>query len=184
MKLYWILFFVLLSSYGGVGLIFFDENWINSFLQIGAIVLTIFFTILMAMQNNIQVSLNMQEQLKNLSQNTDRHIDALQKETQRQIESFQRENAKLVKELGTHSELLAAILQRKLEEAISQAQMDLDEALEELREAKAFSIGNFFKTEIAKTKRIKAINTRVEIIKGNIKFYEELHQTVQGMFEY
>jgi hypothetical protein len=187
-----ILLSFLLFVYGTIAILHFDKTWMNSFLQIGAIILTIVFTLIVIIENNKVIAIDTERQInalsentdkriKAISENTDRQIHELQRLTGKQIEHYQQETQKLVEQLKDNSELLAGILQRHLEDTIEETQKELKAAEHDLNEAKNFKI---FRTDKEKEIQIQNKTTFVQRIGKKLNYvkgqYSKLMSFIRG----
>ncbi len=178
-KIWWVLI-GLGIIYASVGSINCNEKWINSFLQIGAIVLSLMFTLILNIENNAKMTANTQLQLDKIAENTDRQIEeiriATEKEinalltaTEKQIENYKEETGKLVREMRTSSELLAGILQRQLEEAYTETNQQLIKAKNDYQNLSSFKL---LRTQKEKEVQLQRQKTYIESVTNRLNFFK------------
>jgi len=180
-KISWLAFGIIVIVYAVIGIINYDGNWTNSFLQVGAILLTMVFTIFLTIENNKQLARQTRDQIDFISENTDRQINeskkfteeqikAIKESTDKQIENYRRETEKLCQELKNNTELLAGILKRQLEEAIQETIDELDRAKYKLNDLSGFKI---FRSKEEKEKQLKKHKLLIERVENKLKYFKE-----------
>lgn len=188
-KIWWVLI-GLGTIYAIVGSINCDEKWINSFLQIGAIVLSIMFTLILNIENNKKMAANTQLQLDKIAENTDRQIEeirlatekeieAIRNATDRQIQNYQEETRKLVGEMRTSSELLAGILQRQLEEAITATDQQLIQARHHYQNLSGFKL---LRTPEEKASQLRRQKGLIDAVTNKLLFFKNQYERVVNFF--
>lgn len=178
------------SIYAFIAMSFCNAAWINSFLQIGAIVLSLIFTLLLNIENNKKMAANTQLQLDKIAENTDRQIEeiriATEKEvnailiaTEKQIENYRQETGKLVREMRTSSELLAGILQRQLEEAAVDANQQIINAKRHYQDVAGFKL---LRTRQEKEVQLNRAKSNIETATNRFNFFKEQIGKVVNFF--
>ncbi len=188
----WWCFFLLVISYSIIGLVNYKGIWTNSFLQVGAILLTITFTLILTLDNNKQLGEQTREQIEFISKNTDRQIEelrkatdkeiqALQETTDKQIDNYRDETEKLIRQLKNNSELLAGILQRQLEDAIQETNNELSQAHKKYNNLQEFKL---LRSEEEKKSQLyvqKSFIRKIELKLRHFKNqYEKLSDFIRG----
>ncbi len=184
-KLWW----VLIASgliYATIGLAFCDQKWINSLLQIGAIILSILFTLILNVENNLRMAEQTQKQIDSISASTDKQIDEIRQATEKeieavrlltdkQIENYRLETQKVVAEMKTSSDLLAGILQRQLENAILDTNKELDRAKAIYDNISGFKL---LRTQEEKERQLRQQKTFIDRIGERLVFFKKQYDKV------
>lgn len=161
-RLFWCFFIVLAALFVFMAVFFRDQSWIGSVLQTFGTVIAIYPTILLAYQSKAESErlnrlhldhlqkLNQdeitemrnlfQKQIDTLTNSTNEQIKAIQDATRKQIENYTEQTNKLVEKLTDNSVLLAELLKRELEDALDQAESNLNKANAKYEDLQGFKL--------------------------------------------
>ena len=123
------------------GWIFADRIWQGAFMQTLATAVPIYAAILIYLQSKAAGDRAMREQLDHMQALTREQIKALTDNTNRQISEYSRETMRVVHKLEDHSALLAALMKRELEKAIADHNANVNEANRQMRKILGFQLG-------------------------------------------
>lgn len=175
----WGTYTLLIISFSIISLTNSEKEWFSSFIEIGALILTIFLTLILSVENNIKISEQTAKHIKSIEKNTELKIQALNQATDKQIRNYKTETEKLVSQFKNNSELLAAILQRQLEDAIQNTHDELNQAKYKFNDLKKFKL---LRTEKERKAQLKSQKKSITYIETKLNYFKEKYQLLLDSF--
>lgn len=120
-----------------------------------------------------------ERQVAALHKSTERQIDAIQKATFEQINSFEKQTTEIAAKLADNSILLAEILGREFEKAISQTTAVMEQAERDYLKLSGFQIG---RTPQEKAIQLEQQRGRIGLIKQWIDNWSAKYNRLKGYF--
>jgi ABC-type multidrug transport system fused ATPase/permease subunit len=189
-QFYWsvCLFMILLLI--AIAIFFEDRTWLGNVIQTLGTIVALYAGVLVHLQSREESDKQFREQLEHLQElnsrqiealykSTERQIDALQQSTFKQISSFERQTRDIAEKLSENSILLAEILGRELEKAISQTTALLEHEERQLNDLKGFKL---FRTEQEKQIQVANKQSRLSFIKNWIDHWNTKYNKLMNYF--
>jgi len=189
-RFYWTIFGLMAASVVLLAVFFESKTWLGNAIQSIGTVVGLYATILVYLQSREESDRQFREHLEHLQNLNAREIEELHKATEKQIEAlhqstlaqisaFEKQTREIAEKLAENSILLAEILGRELEKAISQTTALLEQEERQLNDLKGFKL---FRTEQEKLAQVAKKQSRLAFIKNWIDYWNVKYNRLMNYF--
>ena len=187
---YWIVFALMIGVLIFISFYFKDTIWIGNAIQTFGIVIGVYGSLLVFLKSKEDGDIQFREHLEHLQKLNTKEIEALQRATEKQIEalhqstyrqisSFEQQTKEIANKLSENSILLAEILGKELERAISESTAMMEKAERDYSKLQGFQL---FRTEKEKKDQLEKQKGIISILKQWIDFWSTKYERLKNYF--